>query len=325
MGNIISVIVPVYNVNKYLAKCVESILQQTYIDLEIILIDDGSTDNSGEICDRFASIDSRIKVIHQQNGGAASAKNAGLRAATGKYLAFVDSDDYIECDAFEFMVNEMEQNGVDVVRCCFRDIYRDESVDRWHEEERKIYSANEFLALFLSDWTCGLLWDKLYVRKIYDGIMFEEGRKIDDEFFTYRGIMNAEKILSVPKIVYNYRKRKSSVMLSEQSKGQIVQDQLDYINTRRRNVLARFPDLKNMYDVHFANALLLLAKEPYVEEKTLKQIKYEIKDFLAEKPVPEIGFKIGLKLRKVQCTSVKRLFLQKKKKSEEYNSHKCFD
>lgn len=122
MDKTISVIVPVYNVKPYLAKSVNSILNQTYRTLQVILIDDGSTDGSGELCNYLAQQDHRIQVIHQRNGGAASAKNAGLRTANGEYLSFVDSDDYLEADAYRFMVDKLETYNADVVRCSFRNV-----------------------------------------------------------------------------------------------------------------------------------------------------------------------------------------------------------
>ena len=115
MDNVISVIVPVYNVVAYLPECVRSILSQDYPDLEVILIDDGSTDGSGRLCDEFAADDSRVKVIHQPNGGAASAKNAGLRIAGGTYLSFVDSDDFLEPNVYAYMVRTLEKTGADAV------------------------------------------------------------------------------------------------------------------------------------------------------------------------------------------------------------------
>ena len=113
MNETISVIVPVYNVAAYLPQCLKSILNQDYEDLQVLLIDDGSTDDSGAICDQFSAQDSRIQVIHQKNGGAAAAKNAGLRAATGKYLSFVDSDDYLEPGVYGFLVKTLEETRAD--------------------------------------------------------------------------------------------------------------------------------------------------------------------------------------------------------------------
>ena len=115
----ISVIVPVYNVEKYLRQCLDSVLAQTYRELEIILVDDGSTDGSGAICDEYATRDSRIKVVHQQNGGLSSARNAGLDLATGEYVAFVDSDDYIHETMLELLYQALVENNADTVICNF--------------------------------------------------------------------------------------------------------------------------------------------------------------------------------------------------------------
>ena len=120
MKEMISVIIPVYNVAAYLPECLESILVQDYANLEIILIDDGSTDDSGVICNNYAQKDARVKVIHQKNGGAAAAKNAGLRVATGEYLAFADSDDYLEPDAYSHMMMLLKQSGADAADSSFR-------------------------------------------------------------------------------------------------------------------------------------------------------------------------------------------------------------
>ena len=129
MNDIISVIVPVYKAEKYLEKCLDSIVGQTYKDLEIILVDDGSPDSSGRICDKYAENDNRIKVIHKKNGGDSSARNAGFKEATGKYIATIDSDDWIELDAYEKMLKKMIENNVDIVRCGFFKDFDDKTLE----------------------------------------------------------------------------------------------------------------------------------------------------------------------------------------------------
>lgn len=269
----ISVIIPVYNVDKYIVEALDSVCNQTYENLEIIIIDDGSTDNSAEICDEYALNDSRIIVIHQSNAGAAAAKNAGLKIATGKYLAFLDSDDYLELDAYEYMLSQINYMNADVIQCSFRDFYKNEKIDRVSLNEECLFDNIEYLRRFTSDWTCGLLWDKLYRRDLFEGILFEEGHKIDDEFFTYKGIMNASKIIHMPKVVYNYRKRKSSVMLSDDSKEKIIYDKIDYLSSRRHCIAKRFPILKEIYDLHYLNMLVILCKDPDVSIEQIKMIK----------------------------------------------------
>ena len=136
MKDVISVIVPVYNVSAYLPECLDSILSQDYEKLEVILIDDGSTDDSGAICDAYAQRDNRIRVIHQKNGGAAAAKNAGLRAATGEYLSFADSDDFLEPGAYAYMMSLLKENGADIVRCAFQNRFRTRT-EQWLTDESR--------------------------------------------------------------------------------------------------------------------------------------------------------------------------------------------
>lgn len=262
MKELISVIVPVYNVAAYLPECMESLLHQDYTAIEIILIDDGSTDGSGAICDSYAAKDARIKVIHQKNAGAAAAKNAGLRIAAGEYLSFVDSDDYLEPGVYSYMLGLLQENQADVVRCSFQNVYRDRVEPHRYEPGRKVVEGVEFLRSFAKDWTGGLLWNKLYRRALYQGIFFEEGHKIDDEYFTYRGIMNAGKVVLDDRIVYNYRKRISSVMTSPESQLQLSIDRIDFMEKRRKTVAKRFPQLQRDFDVAYIDALTYLPDYP---------------------------------------------------------------
>ena len=156
MNQTISVIVPVYNVETYLPQCVRSILSQDYEDLEVILIDDGSTDASGLLCDQYAREDPRVRVIHQQNGGAAAAKNAGLRAATGAYLTFADSDDYLEPDAYGFLMKTLQETGADAVQGSFREVYCSRSEEQRIADET--LEGYDYLLRFPKDFSCALLW-----------------------------------------------------------------------------------------------------------------------------------------------------------------------
>lgn len=296
----ISVIIPVYNVALYLEECLNSVVSQSYTNLEILLIDDGSTDHSGAICDQFASIDSRIKVIHQKNAGAAAAKNAGLRAATGAYLSFVDSDDYLEPGAYSHMVSLLEAHGADVLQCAYRDVYRDRKEDQLRGTGLEILSAADYLLRYTTDWTCGLLWDKLYQRHLFDDFFFEEGHKIDDEYFTYRGIMNAGKVLCDGRIIYNYRKRRSSVMFSPESAARILLDRVDYLDKRRRNVVARFPELRRVFDLHFLDSMLYLSTDRSSSAQSITAIRSALRTYFREKghTAPPMGWWLPLlKLR----------------------------
>lgn len=283
MNEVISVIIPVYNVAAYLPDCMESVLTQDYRKLEIILIDDGSTDESGKICDEYDQKDHRIKVIHQPNCGAAAAKNAGLQVATGKYLSFVDSDDFLEPGAYSHMVRLLLENEADVVQCSYRDVFKDHSAEHLLSKKADELDAASFLGLFTKDWTCALLWDKLYKRSLFDGIFFETGHKIDDEYFTYRGIMNAGKIVRDGRTVYNYRKRASSVMFSTNSAKQIMFDRIDYLSKRRTNVIAQFPQLRSAYDNHFLNMMIILSRDANATAEDIQMIQQRLKSYFHEK------------------------------------------
>ena len=303
MENMISVIVPVYNVAAYLPECLESILDQDYENLEIILIDDGSTDGSSEICDKYAERDLRIKVIHQKNGGAANAKNAGLRIASGEYLSFVDSDDYLEPGAYSHMVGLLQTTGADVVQCAYQDVFRDKSEERIKKPGRSVLNNTEYLSWFTSDWTCGLLWDKLYRRSVFEGIFFEEGHRIDDEYFTYWGIMNSGKICTDDRIIYNYRKRRSSVMRSPASGEQILLDRIDYLSKRRKNVISRFPALRRAFDRHFVEMMVILSRDSRCTKESMARIRKELTAYGKEKGHTPVDWRLWGPVVRIFLTS----------------------
>lgn len=278
MNKTISVIVPVYNVAAYLPQCLESILNQDYEDLQVLLIDDGSTDDSGAICDRFAARNSRIQVIHQKNGGAASAKNAGLRVATGKYLSFVDSDDYLEPDVYGFLVKTLEETQADAVQGAFQEVYRSRREVRPLKPET--LEGFDYLLRFPKDFSCALLWNKLYRREIYGGVFFEEGHKIDDEYFTYQGFLQPRKVVCTDRVIYNYRKRASSVMASPESAEQRILDCLDSIAKRRQKVRTRVPQLSRAFDENYLDVLWYLSCNPGSTERSLKALKSGLREYL---------------------------------------------
>ena len=275
----ISVIVPVYNVERYLPECLDSILSQDYSSLEILLVDDGSTDTSGAICDDYARRDSRIRAIHQQNAGAGAAKNTGLRAATGEYLAFVDSDDTLLPGAYSYMVSLLEENGADVVQCMHQNVFPDAVEPMIVMPGRERFSVLDYMMLFPFDWTCALLWNKIYRRELFDGVFFEEGNVIDDEYFTYRGVMNAKTVIRDERVVYNYRQRRSSTMNNPLSQTKILCDRVDYQNKRRLVLGRRFPQQRRYFDLNYLEALVRLSQLPYNTNESIRMIKDHLKDY----------------------------------------------
>ncbi len=303
----ISVIIPVYNVEGYLPVCLDSVLGQEGCTLEVILIDDGSTDRSGAICDKYAAADHRINVIHQMNAGAAAAKNAGLRRASGEFLAFLDSDDFLEPGAYCYMLDQLYAHDADVIQCAFRNIFTDRSEDVITVQDFTVYETREYLTRYTQDWTCGLLWDKLYRRELFEGIFFEEGHKIDDEFFTYQGIMNGSKILHSPSVIYNYRKRRSSVMLSSTSSQKILLDKVDYLSTRRVKVAARFPELKAVFDYHYLNMMVILSADAAATEDSILYIRKSLRSYFREGSLCKMEFTLAFKLLRLMLLPPKKL------------------
>lgn len=210
---LISVIVPVYKVEPYFDKCISSIANQTYTNMEIILVDDGSPDNCPAMCDAWAEKDNRIRVLHQKNQGGGAARNAGLDFASGGLIAFVDSDDYIAPDMYAHLY-ELLKAGADIAECSYVEVAGDDAVFACGYETRS-YTAQEAMAENIRDRVFRqLIWNKLYRRQMVDGIRFPTSKKIDDEFFTYRVLGNANTLIHSTKVCYAYRQQPESVMHS---------------------------------------------------------------------------------------------------------------
>lgn len=211
---LISVIVPVYNVEAFLPKCVDSILNQTYRNLEVILVDDGTKDASDEICDRYAEQDSRVKVIHKLNGGLSSARNAGLEMASGEYIAFVDSDDWLEPDAYEAMLSGAIRHGVLLV-CAGRYDVSGRTGQRKPglcPQREEVVTGQELVRrIFHWENLDSAAWDKLYHRSLFREIRYPLGKIVEDVPTTYRIALLAGRALMLPKPIYNYYHRPNSI------------------------------------------------------------------------------------------------------------------
>ncbi len=242
--DLISVIVPVYKVEKYLDKCVQSIVNQTYRNLEIILVDDGSPDHCGAMCDAWAVKDSRIKVIHQENQGGGMARNAGLDIAKGEIIAFVDSDDYIAQDMYAHL-HSLLTPDVDIAECGYRGVLGDDTVFGTASKNVRTYTAAEAMREHIRDhFFCQLIWNKLYRREVTEGVRFPAGTGIDDEFWTYRAIGNACKLVHSSCVMYAYRQQSQSIMhtLNTQRRIRAVEAK----RQRHDYVIEKFPELTDM-------------------------------------------------------------------------------
>ena len=204
---LISIIVPVYNVEKYIRRCVDSLINQTYRNLEIILVDDGSPDNSGAICDEYAKLDSRIKVIHKENGGVSSARNVGLDNASGEYIGFIDADDYIDLQMYEVLCNNMVNNGVQISMGIYAlENGKGEFIPHYRVSLTEVLDKAQTIAEMLKQvkYTCSLC-DKLFSSKLIGDIRFDETiSHNEDLLFVYQLMKNSEKAVYTSKPMYYY-------------------------------------------------------------------------------------------------------------------------
>ena len=257
--DLISVIIPVYRVEAYLDRCVRSIVDQTYPDLEIILVDDGSPDRCGGMCDAWAARDNRIRVIHKENGGLSDARNAGMDIAAGSYIAFVDSDDWIHPEFVACLYDAVRKHEAGIGACDVRVVHDDavvfqpvdaDSVCRTPEQAIRALTENrEFRAV---------AWNKLYHRSLLEGERFPVGRYHEDEFFTYRILDKAKRLAYVDAPLYCYYQRPGSIMNSASPKRL---DTLDAFMERQALFRVRYPELYIGDKIMFCTACVHLYQQ----------------------------------------------------------------
>lgn len=211
---LISVIIPVYKVESYLEKCISSIVNQTYTNLEIILVDDGSPDRSGEICDVWAEKDHRIKVIHKQNGGLSDARNAGMKIATGELLGFVDSDDWIEPDMYQLLYENLVANDCDISACGVQMDWEDSTPSRILTKHGScVLSAEDAMrAIIEESWLKQPVYYKLYRTELVKDILFPVGKCHEDVFWSYQAVGRAKMVCVFDRPCYHYTQRNGSIM-----------------------------------------------------------------------------------------------------------------
>lgn len=228
----ISVVIPMYNAEKYVEKCLNSLLEQTYKDLEIIIVNDGSKDNSQTICERFAEQDKRITLINTENRGAGSARNTGIEVAKGEYISFIDSDDYVCPDYYERLLHMLERAGADIAIGKYQRISEHDEMKFINSGEvKECTNLEELLVLYGEDEdryiNAVLVTNKLFKRELFEGnVRFPIGRLIDDEFIIYKLIYKSKKIVYTDDVMYAYVQSDSSVMRTN-FKEQRVHDTID--------------------------------------------------------------------------------------------------
>lgn len=240
---LISVIMPVYKVENYLDACVQSLVNQTHTNLEIILIDDGSPDRSGHLCDQWAKKDPRIRVIHKANSGPSDARNAGLEIAKGEYIAYADSDDILHPEMYQRLLSVLESQNGDIVECDYK-TFLDGSIPSFppYEENITAYTAEEALFHLISHGTFRyLVWNKLYRRSVMKNLRFLSGKIHEDVFYVYQVFGLCNKIIKLNTPLYLYRQWPESIMGTAFSLKRL--DSLEARNAQIQYVQDHFPAL----------------------------------------------------------------------------------
>ncbi|MFR5264943.1 glycosyltransferase family 2 protein [Clostridium sp.] len=242
----ISVIVPIYNVEKYLENCINSILNQSYKDFELILVDDGSPDNCGKICDDYAKKDSRIKVIHKKNGGLSDARNVGIEAAKGEYISFIDSDDWIHKDFYLTLFNALSSSNSDIAICNFLKVSNNDIKDKIINTNPTVETLSnlEVLNDLYSDnyVNCIIACNKLYKTILFKDIKFPVGKIHEDEFTTPKVLFESNKIAIIDEPLYYYRQTPNSIMnrefnIANLSFLEAIENRLNFITEHHLNAI----------------------------------------------------------------------------------------
>lgn len=270
-NNLISVIVPVYNVSEYLEECCRAIISQTYSNLEIILVDDGSTDGSDKICDYYEKLDDRIKVIHKPNGGLSSARNSGLEIASGSYISFIDSDDYPRQEMMEKLVSCFDSYDLDVVCCNYSSTKTPNKLDG----RISVLGKNKAISYLLDDggYRC-FAWNKMYRRSMFKNIKYPEGKLFEDIGTTYKIFKISNRVCYINEDLYYYRQRESSITsVNYNSKSKDVIDAINFVLKDSSQILNKdeYSRLTAGYCHYY---LSYLKKAMLADEESKEEINY---------------------------------------------------
>ncbi len=295
---LISVIVPVYNVEEYLDKCVESLVNQTYENLEILLIDDGSPDRCPQMCDEWAQKDNRIKVVHKENGGLSSARNAGLDNCAGEYVGFIDSDDWVDLKFFETLYNNLVEDDADISVVGVWKVYETEMKSQTEKFVRRSFTGEETLKnfLYMRNNLAGGVTDKIFKIKLFEGVRFPLGLIAEDRYVHAVIYSRINKLAFDPVPMYYYLTRENSICTSDLNPHtfdrikivEMICEYLDSINYNDKNAVEYFI-MKGYHDVLY-KLLTINAPRRYIREYQKKTRKYFWK-IISNKEVSN-GFKL---------------------------------
>ena len=303
MKPLISVIIPVYNVEKYIKRCLDSVINQTYKNLEIILVDDGTPDSSGAICDEYAEKDERIKVIHKENGGVSTARNAGLDIATGEYITFVDPDDYLSSDIYEKVILEFSENETDII-CFSYTAIDDEGKNKSYIYDKKevVGFDNLLFNMLLVDFNMSI-WNKVYKRSVISDNRFLENIKIaEDMYFNACCYRKAKSMIVREDIGYFYYQRQESVTHEKPDKA-LLDELFAYNKLGNEKIDKR---CKKEIDYLILDKCITLFLN-FGIKNTHKEIKHKIENYIRKN-----AWKfIFCKLQRDKTKKVKRMYIKK--------------
>ncbi|MEE1125885.1 MAG: glycosyltransferase [Acutalibacteraceae bacterium] len=295
---LISVIVPIYNVEDYLRRCVDSIINQSYKNLEIILVDDGSPDNSPKICDEYIEKDNRIKVVHKKNGGLSDARNAGMEVATGEYVSFIDSDDWIDVDFINSLYNGIK-SGADVAECATRLVDNDDNtLSTRGSKEGKISREEALAKLITEDGVYQTVWNKLYKRSQIEELPFAVGKYHEDDFWTWRVFLKMDKLYLCEKPMYNYLQNRSNSIIGS-----------SYSLKKLDGIEARYERMLGLKDIEVAGDLAVIAFVNTLIYSMQSSVKYLSKEDKATALKILMDYK-----RKVKLTATQYNMMTKKER-----------
>ena len=295
----ISIIIPVYNAEKYLKDCITSVLSQTYYNLEIILIDDGSTDSSSQLVDVYAKSDSRIKTIHQKNTGLSGARNTGLKIATGKYVTFVDSDDQIAPGMVKGLLTALQESNADIAICSFKETYPNGKTKHFsHNHSTQTYTAKEALAAMLQEKGFMLSTTiKLFPTQYFKNIKFPLGKLHEDVGTTYKLFFKASKLVFVPDEYYIYMHHDNSII--NQTFDDRKFDLIKLTDQMCDDIDTKYPDLKNITKERRMRARFSILRQIPLGHPKAKSIVNYLKThetYITNNPAATKADKLALKL-----------------------------
>lgn len=288
MNDKISVIVPIYNNEKYLKECIESIIEQSYMETEIILVDDGSTDKCPQICDEYAKKSNKIKVIHKKNGGVSSARNNGIAEATGEWISFVDSDDWIEPTYLEEMINAANKNKADIALCGYKRVASNDEKICW-SNYNKVITSKEYLINCLNPQTgFGFCHMKLIKKDKIQNIKFDEKLKVgEDALFNIELSKNVETAVYVNKYLYNYRINMSSAVkkFDKDYPEKYIKSMKKISNYIEKNTENNNDIQQNLYDFIAFHVLLIAVNYCYNPENNRNGGKKSLSNICNQEPL----------------------------------------